>query len=341
MHTTAKSPTPSRPARLMDNLEFRSRLSSWSNKQHQDHSKAGTILWYVSPLSVVSEAITWQPLQENYEVGCRESIAKEDVYHHYVAHCQAEGTEPLRASMFGKLVHRAFPGLKSSRIGTRGATRHSYKSFRPRDAYAMPSQAAAKGGNIASRSAGTRKPERPVVPLVQVKQQLPDEGMDSSVDSSSYPSSPMSSYSPRPQGQDEPRGQVYRQYAYNYYNDSSPTSFSSPTLPFETFSYTSNAFSAYLLPRASEWTTSKPQELQSADCACEECNQLAASWSGAVRGSGPAYLPGSGPSAGSFYGPASENSYWATQDSNMMRRQLPMQFADYLCRDLEAERFTR
>ncbi len=71
-------------------------------------------------------------LQENYEVGCRESIAKEDVYHHYVAHCQAEGTEPLRASMFGKLVHRAFPGLKSSRIGTRGATRHSYKSFRAR-----------------------------------------------------------------------------------------------------------------------------------------------------------------------------------------------------------------
>jgi hypothetical protein len=289
-------------------------------------------------------------LQENYEVGCRESIAKEDVYHHYVAHCQAEGTEPLRASMFGKLVHRAFPGLKSSRIGTRGATRHSYKSFRPRHAYAMPSQAAAKGGAVGSRSAGgTRKPELPVMPLVQVKQQLPDEGMLSSTDSSSNPSSPMSSsYSPRLHGHDQlPRGQVYRQYAfYNYHNDndnaleagdSSPTSFSSPTLPFETFSYTSNAFSAYVLPLSSEWATSKPQDPQSADCACEECNRLAAS--GAVRGEGPAYLSGSGPS--SFFGGASENSYWATQNSNMMRRQLPMQFADYLRRDLEAERYTR
>lgn len=48
------------------------------------------------------------------------SLAKDEVYGEYLSFCQADGKDPMLPSMFGKMVHRAFPGLKSSRTGAKG-----------------------------------------------------------------------------------------------------------------------------------------------------------------------------------------------------------------------------
>ena len=48
------------------------------------------------------------------------SLAKDEVYGEYLTFCQADGKDPMLPSMFGKMVHRAFPGLKSSRTGAKG-----------------------------------------------------------------------------------------------------------------------------------------------------------------------------------------------------------------------------
>lgn len=59
-------------------------------------------------------------LRENFEAVRGTSLAKDEVYGEYLTFCQADGKDPMLPSMFGKMVHRAFPGLKSSRTGAKG-----------------------------------------------------------------------------------------------------------------------------------------------------------------------------------------------------------------------------
>ncbi|ELR20694.1 uncharacterized protein ACA1_054400 [Acanthamoeba castellanii str. Neff] len=59
-------------------------------------------------------------------------MTKEEIFADYLRMCENDHKAPLMASMFGKLVHRAFPGLRSSRLGARGQSKHCYKCLRRR-----------------------------------------------------------------------------------------------------------------------------------------------------------------------------------------------------------------
>lgn len=59
-------------------------------------------------------------------------MTKEEIFADYLRVCETDHKAPLMASMFGKLVHRAFPGLRSSRLGARGQSKHCYKCLRRR-----------------------------------------------------------------------------------------------------------------------------------------------------------------------------------------------------------------
>jgi hypothetical protein len=337
---SVQSSRPNKPTggRLAHDHEFRSRLSSWSNKQHQDQSKAGIILW----------------LQERYETGYRESIAKEDVYAQYVEHCTQEGTEPLRASMFGKLVHRAFPGLKSSRIGTRGATRHSYKSFRPRGVHGIATPAPHQAQPPAPSTGAPRSdflhsgnvlpPQQrcylsKCFPVVSAHHKLEEEtdGNSSSAELSSRASSPVSSsfslpsdeiYSSSPPS-DWASQHAYAPPAYHHFTAgtthpgtatqssffSSP--FPSPTLPFDSFSYTSVAFSPYLAgPSSATQNATVPTALP---CVCDECIPFS------MRHGGPTFPS---PDSSYYHNPTTTTYNWSGQSATptLLRRQVSHQF---------------
>jgi hypothetical protein len=56
-------------------------------------------------------------LRENYKVGKNGSVSKNSVFQHYYDACQDKGIEPvISATYFGKLVKRAFPGIKYNRF---------------------------------------------------------------------------------------------------------------------------------------------------------------------------------------------------------------------------------
>lgn len=81
-------------------------------------------------LHTAPRLLAW--LRENFEAVRGTSLAKDEVYGEYLTFCQADGKDPMLPSMFGKMVHRAFPGLKSSRTGAKGKAKHCYKGFRVR-----------------------------------------------------------------------------------------------------------------------------------------------------------------------------------------------------------------
>lgn len=63
-------------------------------------------------------------LQSKYCVNIKRGVSttKDDVYSAYQSLCEADGRAPLARATFGKMVHLAFPGLTSNRVGQRGTT---------------------------------------------------------------------------------------------------------------------------------------------------------------------------------------------------------------------------
>jgi len=73
-----------------------------------------------------TQIMSW--LLDNFVV-TTQALPKELVFKKYVAMCKLQDKDPLLPSMFGKIVHRAFPGLRSSRTGTKGKAKHCYKGL--------------------------------------------------------------------------------------------------------------------------------------------------------------------------------------------------------------------
>lgn len=69
-----------------------------------------------------SGLVIFHRLQNTYEVvpGSGSSTAKEEVYRHYCRMCDEEGKATIARATFGKVVHKAFPGIKCNRLGKRG-----------------------------------------------------------------------------------------------------------------------------------------------------------------------------------------------------------------------------
>ncbi|KAL6050684.1 hypothetical protein QOT17_019659 [Balamuthia mandrillaris] len=66
------------------------------------------------------------------------STPKESVYSHYIMSCMFRGLKPVSSSVFGRIMHKVFPALKSSRKGAsdspirpcpRGKEKHHYKDL--------------------------------------------------------------------------------------------------------------------------------------------------------------------------------------------------------------------
>ncbi|KAL6062679.1 hypothetical protein QOT17_012107 [Balamuthia mandrillaris] len=57
------------------------------------------------------------------------STPKESVYCHYTMSCMFRGLKPVSSSVFGRIMHKVFPALKSSRKGPRGKEKHHYKDL--------------------------------------------------------------------------------------------------------------------------------------------------------------------------------------------------------------------
>jgi len=66
-------------------------------------------------------------LQTKFSLKNAGSISKRSVYEDYLQMCQANNLETTSAAVFGKLLHKAFPSVKTTRKGPRGAAKHHYK----------------------------------------------------------------------------------------------------------------------------------------------------------------------------------------------------------------------
>jgi len=73
----------------------------------------------VSWVTCSNQILIFYRLLDNFVV-TTQALPKELVFKKYVAMCKLQDKDPLLPSMFGKIVHRAFPGLRSSRTGTKG-----------------------------------------------------------------------------------------------------------------------------------------------------------------------------------------------------------------------------
>jgi len=61
---------------------------------------------------------------------------KAEVWNHYVGECKRLGvTELISRPGLGRLVHQAFPGLRSTRIGRGGGAQHCYKGLQRADVF--------------------------------------------------------------------------------------------------------------------------------------------------------------------------------------------------------------
>lgn len=68
-----------------------------------------------------------QWLRDNYTINSAGSVSKCEVYAHYLDMCRQKNvTFPMSRTFYGKLVRRAFPGIKSNRKGPRGQAKQHY-----------------------------------------------------------------------------------------------------------------------------------------------------------------------------------------------------------------------
>lgn len=81
-------------------------------------------------------------IRDNYVVGREGWMAKADIFEDYIRDCDVSGTSPmLTAPAFGRLVHKAFPGVKSCRMGPRVHARYepsSSSSSSPASSFSCP-----------------------------------------------------------------------------------------------------------------------------------------------------------------------------------------------------------
>ncbi|ELR16766.1 RFX DNAbinding domain containing protein [Acanthamoeba castellanii str. Neff] len=79
--------------------------------------------------------VAW--LRVNYCLRASGSIAKRDVFVHYIELCRANRIQPSSAASFGKILKMAFPTVKCNRVGPRGASKHHYRGLVLRDTYQL------------------------------------------------------------------------------------------------------------------------------------------------------------------------------------------------------------
>uniref|UniRef100_A0AAY4BQQ3 RFX-type winged-helix domain-containing protein n=1 Tax=Denticeps clupeoides TaxID=299321 RepID=A0AAY4BQQ3_9TELE len=68
--------------------------------------------------------LTW--LEENYEIAEGVCIPRSALYMHYLDFCEKNGTQPVNAASFGKIIRQQFPELTTRRLGTRGQSKYHY-----------------------------------------------------------------------------------------------------------------------------------------------------------------------------------------------------------------------
>lgn len=81
------------------------------------------------PLRAMKQSVV-QWIRQTYSVAAHGWTAKADIFEDYLSEWARMGKEPqLTAPAFGRLVHKAFPGIKSCRMGPRIRARHCYKGL--------------------------------------------------------------------------------------------------------------------------------------------------------------------------------------------------------------------
>ena len=106
-------------------------------------------------------------LQTKFSLKNAGSISKRSVYEDYLQMCQANNLETTSAAVFGKLLHKAFPSVKTTRKGPRGAAKHHYKFLGIKD---VP-EFHASGISFPSTSSSTR-PRLDLIPTHAQKKQI-------------------------------------------------------------------------------------------------------------------------------------------------------------------------
>jgi hypothetical protein len=79
-------------------------------------------------------------LTDNYERRNEGSTRKARVYRHYVNLCAESGLVPLTAPIFGKLVKKTFPWVRSKRKGKNGKSTHHYVGLHKKRDRTRPTQ---------------------------------------------------------------------------------------------------------------------------------------------------------------------------------------------------------
>lgn len=151
-----------------------------------------------------------QWLRDNYTINSAGSVSKCEVYAHYLDMCRQKGvTFPMSRTFYGKLVRRAFPGIKSNRKGPRGQAKQHYTHLVRRMAEddALVGLTGSSDGSGQRRSRSVSMPSSPALSpssmnssgclsfTFQVKPQRPRQRSSSCKSSASSSSSSSSSSS--------------------------------------------------------------------------------------------------------------------------------------------------
>ncbi|KAL7671795.1 hypothetical protein ACOME3_006698 [Neoechinorhynchus agilis] len=81
----------------------------------------------------MAEKLTVAWILDNFEPSEGSSLKRSVLFNLYREHCLNEGSEPINAASFGKLIRSVFVGIKTRRLGTRGNSKYHYYGVKVSD----------------------------------------------------------------------------------------------------------------------------------------------------------------------------------------------------------------